>query len=135
MIRRPPRSTRTDTLFPYTTLFRSASSISRTWFATASLARRSAPSESRPPNPHGPSWKISRCVRNGVSTSSPEGPPSVRQRVVDGRAQLTGMDRREQQIRRAAGPHAGDELRPAVGGDDNDRRDGWLGYSARGIHA
>src|SRR3546814_13761220 len=27
MIRRPPRSTRTDTLFPYTTLFRSASSI------------------------------------------------------------------------------------------------------------
>src|SRR3546814_16745966 len=27
MIRRPPRSTRTDTLFPYTTLFRSAHSI------------------------------------------------------------------------------------------------------------
>src|SRR3546814_12854954 len=26
MIRRPPRSTRTDTLFPYTTLFRSISS-------------------------------------------------------------------------------------------------------------
>src|SRR3546814_7639677 len=27
MIRRPPRSTRTDTLFPYTTLFRSARAI------------------------------------------------------------------------------------------------------------
>src|SRR3546814_9339263 len=27
MIRRPPRSTRTDTLFPYTTLFRSLNSI------------------------------------------------------------------------------------------------------------
>src|SRR3546814_19909521 len=27
MIRRPPRSTRTDTLFPYTTLFRSASLV------------------------------------------------------------------------------------------------------------
>src|SRR3546814_2316816 len=27
MIRRPPRSTRTDTLFPYTTLFRSIASI------------------------------------------------------------------------------------------------------------
>src|SRR3546814_3571386 len=27
MIRRPPRSTRTDTLFPYTTLFRSASQL------------------------------------------------------------------------------------------------------------
>src|SRR3546814_12194780 len=29
MIRRPPRSTRTDTLFPYTTLFRSALSERR----------------------------------------------------------------------------------------------------------
>src|SRR3546814_17409138 len=27
MIRRPPRSTRTDTLFPYTTLFRSKTSL------------------------------------------------------------------------------------------------------------
>src|SRR3546814_3646609 len=27
MIRRPPRSTRTDTLFPYTTLFRSADEV------------------------------------------------------------------------------------------------------------
>src|SRR3546814_12390586 len=27
MIRRPPRSTRTDTLFPYTTLFRSAAMV------------------------------------------------------------------------------------------------------------
>src|SRR3546814_11459389 len=27
MIRRPPRSTRTDTLFPYTTLFRSSSKV------------------------------------------------------------------------------------------------------------
>src|SRR3546814_17880432 len=29
MIRRPPRSTRTDTLFPYTTLFRSRGKTSR----------------------------------------------------------------------------------------------------------
>src|SRR3546814_10755296 len=29
MIRRPPRSTRTDTLFPYTTLFRSAEAFSK----------------------------------------------------------------------------------------------------------
>src|SRR3546814_5726532 len=28
MIRRPPRATRTDTLFPYTTLFRSAAALS-----------------------------------------------------------------------------------------------------------
>src|SRR3546814_12359585 len=30
MIRRPPRSTRTDTLFPYTTLFRSLTAVRRT---------------------------------------------------------------------------------------------------------
>src|SRR3546814_9320077 len=29
MIRRPPRSTRTDTLFPYTTLFRSSTWVQR----------------------------------------------------------------------------------------------------------
>src|SRR3546814_17269833 len=29
MIRRPPRSTRTDTLFPYTTLFRSGGAVAR----------------------------------------------------------------------------------------------------------
>src|SRR3546814_5635344 len=35
MIRRPPRSTRTDTLFPYTTLFRS----SHCWVATMAMNR------------------------------------------------------------------------------------------------
>src|SRR3546814_14819268 len=32
MIRRPPRSTRTDTLFPYTTLFRSSRTLRRAGF-------------------------------------------------------------------------------------------------------
>src|SRR3546814_7553282 len=42
MIRRPPRSTRTDTLFPYTTLFRSSIMNSRTSSSHASpMARRS----------------------------------------------------------------------------------------------
>src|SRR3546814_12498865 len=31
MIRRPPRSTRTDTLFPYTTLFRSQANFSQSY--------------------------------------------------------------------------------------------------------
>src|SRR3546814_18159392 len=35
MIRRPPRSTRTDTLFPYTTLFRSL----QAWFCTDSVQK------------------------------------------------------------------------------------------------
>src|SRR3546814_4626974 len=38
MIRRPPRSTRTDTLFPYTTLFRSAPSKLSSLAKTAQLS-------------------------------------------------------------------------------------------------
>src|SRR3546814_9342470 len=43
MIRRPPRSTRTDTLFPYTTLFRSSRSLNR-------QAKRLPPAERSPLN-------------------------------------------------------------------------------------
>src|SRR3546814_5335480 len=42
MIRRPPRSTRTDTLFPYTTLFRSHDS------ADAPVVRCAVPTSCRP---------------------------------------------------------------------------------------
>src|SRR3546814_7769801 len=38
MIRRPPRSTRTDTLFPYTTLFRSGDELSETLLKTLAEA-------------------------------------------------------------------------------------------------
>src|SRR3546814_9819025 len=53
MIRRPPRSTRTDTLFPYTTLFRSprnpcsASARSRPSSSPRSRASASTPSPRR----------------------------------------------------------------------------------------
>src|SRR3546814_5247937 len=46
MIRRPPRSTRTDTLFPYTTLFRSQAP-GRTRHGVARAAQR--PRTRRPP--------------------------------------------------------------------------------------
>src|SRR3546814_1956450 len=39
MIRRPPRSTRTDTLFPYTTLFRSATTFRSAIHLLAPLIR------------------------------------------------------------------------------------------------
>src|SRR3546814_1114218 len=43
MLRRPPRSTRTDTLFPYTTLFRSLLNgfLSKEMFLSESLAMHS----------------------------------------------------------------------------------------------
>src|SRR3546814_6569107 len=52
MIRRPPRSTRTDTLFPYTTLFRSRRRRRQAlpWLQPESL-RRSAESQSLPLRP------------------------------------------------------------------------------------
>src|SRR3546814_2513920 len=49
MIRRPPRSTRTDTLFPYTTLFRSAAATSGRSAPTAAPARPGPPSWPCPP--------------------------------------------------------------------------------------
>src|SRR3546814_16478581 len=47
MIRRPPRSTRTDTLFPYTTLFRSAEAGVGAGTAAALSLRRPAPAGHR----------------------------------------------------------------------------------------
>src|SRR3546814_7583407 len=48
MLRRPPRSTRTDTLFPYTTLFRSGCSaaIRGTLIAVGSVSRQASGSGS-----------------------------------------------------------------------------------------
>src|SRR3546814_4607677 len=42
MIRRPPRSTRTDTLFPYTTLFRSYVQIPQRYIASIKLGQTAA---------------------------------------------------------------------------------------------
>src|SRR3546814_10076898 len=47
MIRRPPRSTRTDTLFPYTTLFRSADALRFTLISMAAQGRDIKLSEQR----------------------------------------------------------------------------------------
>src|SRR3546814_8218392 len=47
MIRPPPRSTRTDTLFPYTTLFRSLSATRKKSFLRANLLQKCAHHRSR----------------------------------------------------------------------------------------
>src|SRR3546814_18545110 len=52
MIRRPPRSTRTDTLFPYTTLFRSQRRLQRAAGAAEPVAVDAVPALPRdPPRP------------------------------------------------------------------------------------
>src|SRR3546814_18859318 len=60
MIRRPPRSTRTDTLFPYTTLFRSRRDL-------RPLDRRAHPGPRRPDCPR----RRAPCRRSGAMTEAP----------------------------------------------------------------
>src|SRR3546814_7556698 len=63
MIRRPPRSTRTDTLFPYTTLFRSHAS------ATARATSSSLPASMRIARAVPPACAIIAAVRSEEHTS------------------------------------------------------------------
>src|SRR3546814_5469908 len=73
MIRRPPRSTRTDTLFPYTTLFRSpplpAPAVSTTWSISAAASERLSASR-RVPTATGV-CPLRRCSRSllGIARS------------------------------------------------------------------
>src|SRR3546814_12938820 len=74
MIRRPPRSTRTDTLFPYTTLFRSASrqpKIDRmTTLTQQNQARISAVAQARS-DLEGFADSLSQMVEDGTLRSTP----------------------------------------------------------------
>src|SRR3546814_17917616 len=69
MMRRPPRSTRTDTLFPYTTLFRSAVLFaSLRSSADAGDARRADASGSERPLPtrHGQNVRVMALTRKNA---------------------------------------------------------------------
>src|SRR3546814_7762572 len=70
MIRRPPRSTRTDPLFPYTTLFRASS---RPWFAgtpaSYCLAARPGMAAANTGHQH----SVSGCVRRPAPRVSATG--------------------------------------------------------------
>src|SRR3546814_20415083 len=72
MIRRPPRSTRTDTLFPYTTLFRSLPELPE-WIEPGLLART-----------NWPAWKVAlREAHKGPDAMARDkiGRASCRERV------------------------------------------------------
>src|SRR3546814_3630718 len=65
MLRRPPRSTRTDTLLPYTTLFRSRPRAWTRWFAAPATSRR------RIPRTSGCRCRSYRTTPRPCGTSSP----------------------------------------------------------------
>src|SRR3546814_3386933 len=65
MLRRPPRSTRTDTLFPYTTLFLSPAGA----LAAGQIARRGLSVLLVDKAPFG-RWKVCGCCLNGAAQSA-----------------------------------------------------------------
>src|SRR3546814_3440811 len=86
MIRRPPRSTRTDTLFPYTTLFRSR-------FSHA-LRPREQPGVVQPPS--GPGFD-ERLLRGVMADHRSHGSSSARMAAVTVSASEIGRDTSELQ--------------------------------------
>src|SRR3546814_11834079 len=112
MIRRPPRSTRTDTLLPYTTLFRSLDAIALGGSADAPSYRRGAGRPAARPLP----WRDGQrdAGRQGPQRSAhpamttpapakPDWPRATRVATSDG-GPFTGGAARPQ-IGRAAGRH------------------------------
>src|SRR3546814_14216065 len=78
MIRRPPRSTRTDTLFPYTTLFRSGDRRVRT-DGEAPLASGAGVARRRHFEPHRTDVKARRPAR--LSAMGRNRRPNARHRI------------------------------------------------------
>src|SRR3546814_2866080 len=67
MIRRPPRSTRTDTLFPYTTLFRSvAEYLVAILYSAEQLAKEGSPIDG--------AWGIVGCLYTAEPEEIPMAP-------------------------------------------------------------
>src|SRR3546814_8364280 len=73
MIRRPPRSTRTDTRFPYTTLFRSGGTSSRGRGGTTCIRRHGGSAPAGPPPPRvARGWPRARRGGDGPAARSEE---------------------------------------------------------------
>src|SRR3546814_19156466 len=80
MIRRPPRSTRTDTLFPYTTLFRSAKLGEPSILDAARSPPDAGPVSGFPPSRMAPSDDFP--CQNGAAKAEESPAPDVRRGAV-----------------------------------------------------
>src|SRR3546814_17861993 len=102
MIRRPPRSTRTDTLFPYTTLFRSGAGLRRSrwqWDRRWSAQRGPAapPGRRRPQaQPTAPALSSNNLKPTATPAASPHpyrsAAPQDRKGVVQGKSVSVRVD-------------------------------------------
>src|SRR3546814_15544107 len=90
MIRRPPRSTRTDTLFPYTTLFRSSRGDPRPSYRNLHRARDGGPSQVPPLREH---CRLFRGLGTLLGATA-EGDGALRRSLFGLRASLAVADAR-----------------------------------------
>src|SRR3546814_7567230 len=92
MIRRPPRSTRTDTLFPYTTLFRSSGLVARAGGRWSRIGRKRARHQrgrrSVEPDRSGRSCALSRFRRRGGGRECQKLPAGQHHGGTSGRARI-----------------------------------------------
>src|SRR3546814_6661491 len=102
MIRRPPRSTRTDTLFPYTTLFRSPRQPFVDQRAELRIAPRLPPALDRPDaGSRGKAFaRGERFGRGGCRARSEVGSGAAREQTQKdgGRDRETGQDRKSTRL-------------------------------------
>src|SRR3546814_16052577 len=119
MIRRPPRSTRTDTLFPYTTLFRSYAAARSAQTGRRSPALAETTRAARDPRPGGSDHRV-RVLRSPARSAAPDQARAQR-RTTEGR-----LARRGRSTRDPTGPaptrHSVTGVHPAR--DSKDRRKG-----------
>src|SRR3546814_20928397 len=87
MLRRPPRSTRTDTLFPYTTLFSGSRRANRAWRLYHLIARHpvdNPPIDFHPaPPPEMPTFALWSAHDGVVAVARARGLPHASDRQVE----------------------------------------------------
>src|SRR3546814_12007412 len=92
MIRRPPRSTRTDTLFPYTTLFRSAGHPPREVAETLVAPLEDRPDRAQQSAVDRPLERPQRLIGATVDRNFPAGPGVPPLPWVPARARVPRLD-------------------------------------------
>src|SRR3546814_9739303 len=106
MIRRPPRSTRTDTLFPYTTLFRSILGEREAVFSTADVIKTAVDLGETGVTPERIERRIAELVEKGEIV------PETSQRLDKAIDMITTREaiKQERRILKAMDTGAGEEI-------------------------
>src|SRR3546814_2582038 len=122
MIRRPPRSTRTDTLFPYTTLFRSVAVFAGSH--GNDVIRASGPVAA----PIRSSWRVPMSNAGGAGCGKKNGPNRDGPMIADG-----GLSRHVLERLQPCAPFPGEREEPLTGVHNGPQGVGMPVPKARGV--